>query len=66
MQPRSQLESAIIDEWLKRHTGQRRKADVMAFYYDLQNRRPELLQFKSADPDKYQLLKTILRKHLED
>ena len=60
---RSDLEPLIIGEWLKRPLGSRTEHDVLAFYGQLQNARPDLLSFR-ASGDKYQTLKSILRNHI--
>jgi hypothetical protein len=61
---RSELEPAIIQEWLKRPVGQRSENDVLIFHGYLEQERPHLLSFKAAG-DKYQTLKSILRDHIE-
>ena len=61
----SDLEPLIIQEWLeKRPLGQRTESEIFPFYNRLQQDKPHLLSFR-ASGDKYQMLKTILRKHIE-
>lgn len=64
MVKRSDLEPEIIQEWLKRPASERTENDVLLFYNFLQNQRSDLLSFK-ASGDKYQVLKSILRHHIE-
>lgn len=64
MAKRSDLEPLIISEWLKRPPGQRTETDVLIFYGELSQRRPDLLSFR-ARGDKYQTLKSVLGNHIE-
>lgn len=65
MAKRSDLEPAIIQEWLeKRPVGQRTEGEILSFYGRLQQEKPHLISFR-ASGDKYQVLKTILRNHIE-
>ena len=65
MAKRADLEPEIIRAWLElRPVGQRGEGEILAFFGQLQRDRPHLLAFKSA-ADKYQVLKTILRGHIE-
>lgn len=65
MTKRADLEPLTIDEWLKRPAAERTANDVLMFYSGLQRRRPDLLSFR-ASGDKYQHLKTILRRHINE
>lgn len=60
MPKRSDLEPAIRQEWLKRSPDRRTENDILAFYGELQQNRPDLLSFR-ASGDKYQVLKSVLR-----
>ena len=64
MPKRSDLEPLIRQEWLKRPSEHRTENDVLVFYGELQQRRPDLLSFK-ASGDKYQVLKSVLRNLIE-
>lgn len=65
MAKRSDLEPLIIQEWLRQQpAGRRTENEILAFYGRLQRDNPGLLAFR-AYGDKYQVLKTILRDHLE-
>jgi hypothetical protein len=64
MVKRSDLEPLIIQEWLKRPRDQRTDSEVLMFYGELSQRRPDLLRFR-ASGDKYQHLKSILRNLIE-
>lgn len=64
MTRREDLEPLIIKEWLKRPLGSRTEKDVLTFYSELQQAKPELLAFYAAG-DKYQVLKSILRQYIE-
>lgn len=64
MTKRDDLEPLIINEWLKRPSGSRAEKDVLEFYSELQQTKPQLLVFRAAG-DKYQVLKSILRKYIE-
>lgn len=64
MTRRDDLEPLIIDEWLKRPPGSRAEKDVLDFYSEIQRTKPHLLAFHAAG-DKYQVLKSILRKYIE-
>lgn len=64
MARRADLEPLIIREWLARPLDRRKEADILAFYGYLQQNRPDLLSFR-ASGDKYQVLKSILRNHVE-
>lgn len=66
MAKRADLEPLIIQEWIRQQpAGQRSGNDLLAFYGRLQRDNPRLLAFRSSG-DKYQVLKTILRDHIED
>jgi hypothetical protein len=65
MAKRADLEPLIIREWLRQQpTGHRSEGEIFAFYGRLQKEKPHLLAFR-ASGDKYQVLKTILRNHIE-
>ena len=64
MPKRSDLEPQICQEWLKRPPEHRTENDVLAFYGEIQQRRPDLLSFR-ASGDKYQVLKSVLRNFIE-
>jgi hypothetical protein len=64
MPKRSDLEPLIRQEWLNRPIEDRTENNVLAFYGDLQQRRPDLLSFR-ASGDKYQVLKSVLRNLVE-
>ena len=61
---RADVEPLIVQEWLKRPAGKRKEIDVSIFYGELTEHRPDLLAFR-ASGDKYQVLHTILRHHIE-
>lgn len=61
---RADLERLIVQEWIRRPAGERKEGDVLIFYSHLAQHRPDLLAFR-ASGDKYQLLHTILRHHME-
>jgi hypothetical protein len=63
MQRRADLEPLIIQEWLKRPSEQRTVTDVLIFYGQLSQKRPDLLNFRCSG-DKYQVLHSILTKHI--
>lgn len=58
----SEVEPLIVQEWLNRPLGKRTEQDFFAFYGYLLKERTHLLKF--ASPDKYSVIKGILRKHL--
>jgi hypothetical protein len=60
MAKRADLEPRIRAEWMKRPVGQRTETDVLMFYGELSQTRPDLLAFRVSG-DKYQHLKSILR-----
>lgn len=61
----SDLEPLIIQEWLTRkRAGQRTEDDIFSFYGQLEKEKSKLLSFRALG-DKYQMLKTILRNHIE-
>lgn len=65
MAKRADLEPYIVEEWLTQYPpGQRAGDNLLAFYGRLQRDNPALLAFR-ASADKYQVLKTILRHHIE-
>lgn len=64
MPTRSDSEPLIRHEWLKRPPQHRTESDVLAFYGELQQCRPDLLSFR-ASGDKYQVLKSVLRNLIE-
>jgi len=64
MQKRSDLEPIIRQEWMKRSSERRTENDVLSFCGELQQNRPDLLSFR-ASGDKYQVLKSILKGHIE-
>ncbi len=64
MTKRADLEPQIISEWLKRPAGKRSETEVLMFYGELQEHKPHLLSFR-ASGDKYQVLQSILRHHIE-
>lgn len=64
MVKRADLEPLIVQEWLRRPGGERKEGDVLIFYSHLTQHCPDLLSFR-ASGDKYQLLHTILRHHIE-
>lgn len=57
-----ELEPEIVREWLNRPVGKRTEQDFFAFYGYLLKERAHLLKFSA--PDKYAVVKSILRKHL--
>ena len=59
MVKRADLEPELRRLWLERPADQRRTIDVLTFFGELQQRRPDLLSFTSR-PDPYQVLKSIL------
>ena len=65
MVKRSDREPQIVSEWLKRPPGKRTPEDVLMCYGELSQRKPHLLSFR-ASGDKYQVLKSILRFHIEE
>ena len=65
MPTRKELKPQIVHEWLSRQpSGQRREIDVLTFYSWVKKNRRDLLSFR-ASGDKYQILKSILRQHIE-
>jgi len=65
MVKRSDVEPLIIQEWLQQQpAGQRNEGEILSFHGRLQRDSPHLLAFR-ASGDKYQVLKTILRNHIE-
>jgi hypothetical protein len=64
MVKRADLEPQIVSEWLKRPDGKRTENDILTFYGELSQSKPYLLSFR-ASGDKYQVLKSILRHHME-
>jgi len=61
----SDLEPLIIEEWLKRQpAGQRTENEIFSFHGQLEKEKSKLLSFRTPT-DKYQMLKTILRNHIE-
>ncbi len=60
MPKRSDHEPQIRQLWMARPAEHRTGTDLLIFYGELQDTRPDLLSFK-ASGDKYQVLKTILR-----
>lgn len=65
MAKRCDLEPLIVQEWLRQQpAGQRTEDQILAFHGHLQRDIPHLLAFR-ASADKYQVLKTILRSHIE-
>lgn len=65
MAKRSDLEPLIIREWLRQQPpGQRTENEILGFYGRLQKENRDLLAFRSSG-DKYQVLKTILRNHID-
>jgi len=60
---RADAEQLLRVEWLKRPQSDRTENDVLVFYNEMMERRPDLLSFR-ASGDKYQHLKSILRDHI--
>lgn len=57
-----ELEPEIVREWLNRPIGKRTEQDFFPFFGYLLKERAHLLKF--ASPDKYAVVKEIVRKHM--
>jgi len=54
----------IIELWCDREINNRKRADVLAFYFHLEKKHPALLKFKYRGGDKYQKIMGWLSRYV--